>query len=618
MTSFALRTFRLGLFPVLTCLFAALGPSVSAQSAPVCAPSPEVQAALYQIPDLQPADQSQYRFVESRRTALQALMRRYPGDVFVELAYISPPWYYYADHVKVIVEYKARHERQPDNFPVTYLYGKALMGTDTPQAIKLFNDVLEKAPNLFLPHLEFVTIYTSPNFFDMAQAISHEKAFLAGCPTALEGYSSLQEVDDKVLIAHSTSKLRQILEPRTDPAALSAYCTLWSLEFKGYPPSEYDALRKHISADVARIRALNLQGLFEWWEVLQVGYRLADDPKQSEWAINERQNRFPLGSEFLSQEDQWLRDHPRPNDDAPFDQKLARDREMLRQSANWIKQRPNSLFVWRARLRSMEDLDEVPASELEACVNKMLELAQADAGPHPVDPNLRFDLAEALYKRKLDPRRQSEIARKGVEQLDAEAKQPLEDFFSKERVEDVNFFRTNQKTLGLFYEADGYVRLELPADGQAALTQFNQTLQAMKAQVNDNAERRKSYLAQESLYWNAMAHLAQLQNRQLDAMAYYQAALLDRLDSATLPAPGEKDNLARDARELWATLGGTEAGWKSWYGSRADALWNQTHLTWESAQDPLPPFQLTDLQGKTWQDADLKGKVVFLNFWASW
>jgi thiol-disulfide isomerase/thioredoxin len=27
---------------------------------------------------------------------------------------------------------------------------------------------------------------------------------------------------------------------------------------------------------------------------------------------------------------------------------------------------------------------------------------------------------------------------------------------------------------------------------------------------------------------------------------------------------------------------------------------------------------LTDLHGKTWQLADLKGKVVFLNFWASW
>jgi hypothetical protein len=140
----------------------------------------------------------------------------------------------------------------------------------------------------------------------------------------------------------------------------------------------------------------------------------------------------------------------------------------------------------------------------------------------------------------------------------------------------------------------------------------------MKAQIENKDDRRQSYAAQESLYWNVMAHLAQLQNRKLDAMAYYESALLDRLDSGTLPAPGQKDNLADDARELWASLGGTDGGWKSWYGDRAAALVNQTHLTWETAQDPLPPFQLTDLQGKTWQLADLKGKVVFLNFWASW
>ncbi len=31
-----------------------------------------------------------------------------------------------------------------------------------------------------------------------------------------------------------------------------------------------------------------------------------------------------------------------------------------------------------------------------------------------------------------------------------------------------------------------------------------------------------------------------------------------------------------------------------------------------------PDFTLTDLQGKTWQLNDLQGKVVFLNFWATW
>ncbi len=34
--------------------------------------------------------------------------------------------------------------------------------------------------------------------------------------------------------------------------------------------------------------------------------------------------------------------------------------------------------------------------------------------------------------------------------------------------------------------------------------------------------------------------------------------------------------------------------------------------------DPAPDFSLIDLQGKTWTLSELKGQVVFINFWATW
>ena len=33
---------------------------------------------------------------------------------------------------------------------------------------------------------------------------------------------------------------------------------------------------------------------------------------------------------------------------------------------------------------------------------------------------------------------------------------------------------------------------------------------------------------------------------------------------------------------------------------------------------PAPPFSLMDSKGNSWSLADMKGKVIFLNFWATW
>lgn len=34
--------------------------------------------------------------------------------------------------------------------------------------------------------------------------------------------------------------------------------------------------------------------------------------------------------------------------------------------------------------------------------------------------------------------------------------------------------------------------------------------------------------------------------------------------------------------------------------------------------EPLPDFDLTDIKGRRWRLADLKGKVTYVNVWATW
>jgi thiol-disulfide isomerase/thioredoxin len=61
----------------------------------------------------------------------------------------------------------------------------------------------------------------------------------------------------------------------------------------------------------------------------------------------------------------------------------------------------------------------------------------------------------------------------------------------------------------------------------------------------------------------------------------------------------------------WATVGGMP--WLAALPARA-----QFEVTLWGAREVLPPIEALDLEGKTWRFADLKGRAVLLNFWASW
>lgn len=51
--------------------------------------------------------------------------------------------------------------------------------------------------------------------------------------------------------------------------------------------------------------------------------------------------------------------------------------------------------------------------------------------------------------------------------------------------------------------------------------------------------------------------------------------------------------------------------------SGCDKKGNQQVLVAEIGKE-APDFSLSDLQGKIWKLSDLRGKVVFVNFWATW
>ena len=64
---------------------------------------------------------------------------------------------------------------------------------------------------------------------------------------------------------------------------------------------------------------------------------------------------------------------------------------------------------------------------------------------------------------------------------------------------------------------------------------------------------------------------------------------------------------------VWLILLGTQGGDPAWaQGGGASAFQSYAKPL------PLPDFSLEDLQGKTVQIKEYKGKVILLNFWATW
>ena len=588
-----------------------------AQSGAVCGPAPDVKLAIDALPEQSPA-QTDRQYHVQRAAAIQALLHKYSSDVFVEKAYINS-MSGRSDREKVVAEYKARHEQNPDDAKLAYLYGLTLVGRQSPEAIKLFTGALQKESNFPWPHLELVTIYSTPVFMDKEQRLAHLKAYLEACPSSFDGYESLTRVDDKDLQRTYAAKLRPLIANRTDPDAVGAYTTLWSLEFKLHPPSEYEPLRKQVAQDLERIRQLKLEDKRQWYSALEEGYKLVNDQKQSDLVADQEQARFPSPWSPPGAA-KWWKEHKYPGEDAPPDKLRAYYRDVLQQSAQWVKDRPNATYMWMNRLDAMEHLEEVPLADVKLAVDQAVKVMISNAGPEGPDTPYDYDsVAEVLSKKHLEPELEVEMAQKALSQWEIASKEPYYDLYAtKENLDQNKFNQAYDHLLDQGYETDGYLQLKQPDKAQLLLTQMDERLDDLKAQVGDNQRHKKSYGRRLADYWGLMAREAELRGRKLDAMAFYENALLARLDAEQKPETGMKDELADNARQLWTGLGGSDEGWKLWYGRRADALANQATLTWEDANQPLPTFELADLSGKTWNLAALKGKVTFLNFWASW
>src|SRR5215472_14095697 len=116
-------------------VLAILAPGRLRAQADDCGPSAAVKAALDQVPFPSPT-QTDWDFHLQRLAVIEPIRKQNPDNVFVErdYLYMALP----SEKDNVIEEFKARRDRNPGNAQFSYLYGLALEGRQSAEAIKLF------------------------------------------------------------------------------------------------------------------------------------------------------------------------------------------------------------------------------------------------------------------------------------------------------------------------------------------------------------------------------------------------------------------------------------------------------------------------------------------------
>jgi thiol-disulfide isomerase/thioredoxin len=130
---------------------------------------------------------------------------------------------------------------------------------------------------------------------------------------------------------------------------------------------------------------------------------------------------------------------------------------------------------------------------------------------------------------------------------------------------------------------------------------------------SDLAEFHPAKPYQKSTLLQVQARAAELLGRKLDALMMYRSAL----EARPQPPRGGTDPLAENIDRLWKELGGTAATRPLFDNKQAGAQ-EANASRWERPKSPLPAFELSDFEGKNWKLADLAGKAVLINLWATW
>jgi thiol-disulfide isomerase/thioredoxin len=578
-----------------------------------CEAPPGVKAAI-DAATLPPA-----KPLEVRAAAARTVRDQFPAEYYAHRFYQAQ---YFSNGVfakPIQEEYKALLDSHPDDLMYQMLYARTLLGSDTRQTIALLDKMLEQQPDYSLAHQKFTEIYSMPAFLDLPKLRTHLEAFWAGCPSSLVGYNFVGRYDDVAFIRSAAAHLRELLEHRTDNEALALYGPLWTAEFKTVPLAGQEPVRERIRGDVTKLRAIDLRAGMLLLNGLRQAYQVLGDKEGLKWVEEHSPNRPPATTSNAAMDaiNQWRRDHPPKAGD-----REAYQDALLQQSAEWVKQWPDDPQVRFERFNALRSSQDAPLEDRVLAAEDWIRVYSA----HPAFLSPYMTVANFYSQNNM---RYSELPELVEKALTAAPPPPLgpppppvSDLYLP-----VNRPVNTQANFSRFFEINSalgiYLKLRNYDRARELLAKMGPPLLEEIKKATD-AEKRQ-YWSLEYGYWNNMARLDRLDGRKLDA--------LEAERNAYFANPSSNDYTRNALRDQWKAVKGTEEGFEAWAAKPTNPEARPapppappsgavsvvgTPTGWTRLDKPLPDFEMSDAEGKTWHLADLKGKVTLVNLWATW
>jgi thiol-disulfide isomerase/thioredoxin len=394
--------------------------------------------------------------------------------------------------------------------------------------------------------------------------------------------------------------LRKHLETAEGEPDHNLWETLWKLEFKAHPLNEHPAVRKKIGEDLARFESLPPSGdpakrnEVTWQTFLRGGYESIGDRAAVDKFNQEILEKHAKSSEALRVlQERFRKDHPFP---PPGDKEKGLEwrRTHLVAAREWLKNAPNDAMTLNQIADDLSELPDTKAEEYTDAVDRFFAAYRKDAS-FVSTPPFEWRIAEAYIKYKVR-----------LEQVPA----LVEDSYRALMKRQESYFKDDRNDIADRTEATDYYQLR---KARILVDLYTVTKDADKARQAVANVALKAPEKQNSGFLVLKGKEAEIEGRKADALMLYRAAL----DSVpTAAGQRGKDGVIEEIARVWKEMGGTPEGYALLM--TAPKIAEATDSRWEKPRNPLPPFTLTDLQGKSWVLTRLEGKTLLINIWATW